>query len=121
VCGFFLAGQKSGILQTLDPDRQGAELRQIRIGNGGVLGGIEWGFATDGETAYTAVSDLDWNHPEAGGELTAVRIATGEKVWHVTPPKPSWLRQADFRCTRGRAREAGKGLKSPRQPPDCHL
>jgi polyvinyl alcohol dehydrogenase (cytochrome) len=86
-----LAGQKSGVLHILDPDQQGAELRQIRVGKGGVLGGIEWGFAADGEKAYVTVSDLDWNHPEAGGGLTAVQIATGEKVWHVAPPRPACL------------------------------
>ncbi len=86
-----LAGQKSGILRTLDPDHEGAELRQIRVGKGGMLGGIEWGFAADQEKAYVAVSDLDWVHPEAGGGLTAVQIATGEKVWHVAPPRPACM------------------------------
>ncbi|HJT89027.1 MAG TPA: PQQ-binding-like beta-propeller repeat protein, partial [Bryobacteraceae bacterium] len=86
-----LAGQKSGILRMLDPDRQGAELRQIRVGKGSVLGGIEWGFAADGEKAYVAVSDLDWNHPEAGGGLTAVQIVTGERVWRAAPPTPPCL------------------------------
>lgn len=86
-----LAGQKSGVLHILDPEREGAEIRQIRLGKGGVLGGIEWGFAADSEKAYVSVSDLDFNHPEAGGGLTAVQIATGEKVWRVAPPKPACL------------------------------
>ena len=86
-----MAGQKSGILHILDPARHGTPIRQIRVGKGGVLGGIEWGPAADGQTVYAAVSDLDRNNPEAGGGLTAIQIATGEKVWHVPAPKPPCL------------------------------
>ena len=86
-----LAGQKSGMLHVLDPDRQGAVIRQIRVGKGGVIGGIEWGPAADGEKVYVAISDLDWNHREAGGGLTAIQIATGEKLWHMPAPKPACL------------------------------
>jgi polyvinyl alcohol dehydrogenase (cytochrome) len=88
-----LAGQKSGVLHFLDPDRQGAVIRQVRIGKGGVLGGIEWGPGADKERIFVAISDLDFKMPEAGGGLTAVQIATGEKVWHVPAPKPACLGQ----------------------------
>jgi len=86
-----LAGQKSGMLHVLDPERQGAVIRQIRVGKGGVLGGIEWGPAADGERVYVAISDIDRNNPEAGGGLTAIQIATGEKLWHMPAPKPACL------------------------------
>lgn len=86
-----LAGQKSGILHVLDPDQGGAVIRQTRIGKGGVLGGIEWGPAADDERVYVAISDFDRIHPESGGGLTAIQIATGEKLWHVAAPKPSCL------------------------------
>ena len=39
--------------------------RSGRAGRGGVLGGIEWGSATDGERAYFAVSDITL--PQPGG------------------------------------------------------
>jgi polyvinyl alcohol dehydrogenase (cytochrome) len=94
-------GQKSGMVHALDPDREGQILWQTRVGQGGVLGGIQWGSASDGESAYVAVSDLqiapvrdpstpagyrlgvDPNH---GGGLFALRVATGEKVWSAKPP-----------------------------------
>jgi polyvinyl alcohol dehydrogenase (cytochrome) len=88
-----LAGQKSGMLHWLDPDRKGAILRQVQVGKGGFLGGIEWGMAADGERSYVAISDLDRNHAEAGGGVTAIQIATGEKIWHAPAPKPACLDQ----------------------------
>ncbi|MEE2636618.1 MAG: hypothetical protein VYE68_05215, partial [Acidobacteriota bacterium] len=43
-----LAGQESGLLYRLDPDTGDVQW-ETRVGDGGILGGIEWGFATDGE------------------------------------------------------------------------
>jgi polyvinyl alcohol dehydrogenase (cytochrome) len=85
-----LAGQKSGILHILDAETH-AVIRQIRVGKGGVIGGIEWGPAADGDKVYAAVSDLKWDDPTAGGGLTAIQIGTGEKVWHVPAPKPACI------------------------------
>ena len=42
----------------MDPEKKGEILWQYRAGQGGVLGGIEWGAATDAERAYFAVSDI---------------------------------------------------------------
>jgi polyvinyl alcohol dehydrogenase (cytochrome) len=92
-----LAGQKSGIVYALDPDHKGAILWQTRVGQGGILGGVEWGMASDGRRVYAATSDLaqklspaDPLHPQIvdpkmGGGLTALRIASGEKVWFAPP------------------------------------
>lgn len=90
-------GQKSGIAFGLDPDAKGNILWQTRVGNGGTLGGLEWGSAADGQNMYAAVADgkfisraadpsapngvrfaLD---PTAGGGLHALDLATGEKRW----------------------------------------
>jgi polyvinyl alcohol dehydrogenase (cytochrome) len=86
-----LAGQKSGMLHVLDPDAQGKICWQARLGKGGLLGGIEWGPAADEQFVYAAVSDLDDKHPEQGGGLYALRIATGEKIWFAAPLKPPCL------------------------------
>ena len=75
-------GQKSGVGFALDPDKQGEILWQYRAGDGGVLGGIEWGSAVDGAHAYFAVSDI--TRPKPGG-LHAVALATGERVWTAAP------------------------------------
>ena len=92
-----LAGQKSGIVYALDPRRQGEILWQTRVGEGGTNGGVQWGMATDGERVFATVSDVgrkrqDGNpldtrryvlDPQQGGGLTALRVADGNRLWHV--------------------------------------
>ena len=80
-----VAGQKSGLGYGLDPDREGAVVWRYRVGAGSALGGIEWGLAADADKAYFANSDL--LTPEPGG-LAAVRLRTGELVWHAEPHEP---------------------------------
>ncbi len=79
-----LAGQKSGALYGLNPDT-GDVIWKTQAGDGGVLGGIEWGFATDGGVAYAALSSaFEKKAGEAGG-LVAVNVADGKTQW-ATPP-----------------------------------
>jgi polyvinyl alcohol dehydrogenase (cytochrome) len=78
-------GQKSGIGYALDPDTRGDIVWQYRAGEGGVLGGIEWGSAVDTERAYFAVSDIAQARP---GGLHAVSLATGARAWFTAPPPP---------------------------------
>lgn len=93
-----LAGQKSGVIYALDPDQRGKILWQVKVGEGSALGGIEWGPAADDELVYVAISDV---MPKAGkmpGGITALNIATGEKVWSTPAPKAacSW---GNSRCS----------------------
>jgi polyvinyl alcohol dehydrogenase (cytochrome) len=101
-----VAGQKSGIVYALDPDARGKILWQARVGKGGMLGGVQWGMASDGNNVYAAVSDaLGIEDPEggesppvgggsfdpaAGGGLTALRLTDGSKTWFApsTPCAP---------------------------------
>ncbi|HKS96811.1 MAG TPA: PQQ-binding-like beta-propeller repeat protein, partial [Terriglobia bacterium] len=87
-----IIGQKSGVIHALDPDRKGEIVRQTRIGQGGPLGGIEWGGAAAGELVYFPLSDWRDSQPEVGGGLFALRLATGEKVWYAPPAKPACLK-----------------------------
>ena len=94
-----LAGQKSGVVYALDPDKKGQILWQVRVGQGGINGGVQFGMASDGQKVYAATSDvvrgtpykdpLDARptplDPKQGGGLTALRIGTGERVWYVPP------------------------------------
>jgi polyvinyl alcohol dehydrogenase (cytochrome) len=93
-----LAGQKSGIVYALDPDRKGDQVWQVRVGQGSTNGGVQWGMSTDGQRVYAAVSDvgrarqtdaLDTRRylvdPKRGGGVTALRVGDGKVVWHVTP------------------------------------
>jgi len=77
-----IIGQKSGVGWALDPDRRGEVIWQYRAGKGSALGGMEFGSAMDAERVYFPVAD--GNMPTAG-ELHAVRIDTGERVWQAMP------------------------------------
>ena len=95
-----LAGQKSGVVYALDPDRKGEIVWQVRVGQGGTNGGVQWGMASDGHQVYAATSDVrrsqapnadpldprpQFADPKVGGGLTALRLSTGEKVWFAPP------------------------------------
>jgi polyvinyl alcohol dehydrogenase (cytochrome) len=90
-------GQKSGIVHALDPDNKGAIVWQTRVGHGGILGGVQWGSASDGKYVFVAVSDVGFTEfsiergkprildPKLGGGLFALDAATGEKAWSAAP------------------------------------
>ena len=93
-------GQKSGLVYALDPDRRGELLWQERLGEGGPLGGIQWGSATDGQNMYVAYSHLLMKpvsdpsafmgsrfelDPKRGGGLFALRLDSGKTVWKAEP------------------------------------
>src|SRR5262245_40450625 len=79
-------GQKSGVAFGLDPARQGEIVWQVRLGKGTALGGFEWGSAADDQFAYMPLSDVLRPPTEQGG-LWALRLATGEQVWHTPSPQ----------------------------------
>jgi polyvinyl alcohol dehydrogenase (cytochrome) len=92
-----VAGQKSGVVHALDPDREGQVLWQQRVGKGGINGGVQWGSASDQSNVYVALSDIGRipvpnsqatePDPEAGGGMFALRLDTGEQLW-TAPPQP---------------------------------
>jgi len=101
-----VAGQKSGIVYALDPDKKGEIIWQRRVGKGSTVGGVEWGTSADAKNAYVAVSDAVMQpvpagtagqqdsvlgvpfqlDPKAGGGLFALNIETGEIAWHTPHP-----------------------------------
>ena len=98
-----IAGQKSGVVHAVDPDRGGEILWQTRVGKGSALGGVQWGSAFDGQRMYVALSDVipetagtaaappstpgQLPPPNAsGGGLFALDPASGQIVW--TTPHP---------------------------------
>ncbi|HYM01843.1 MAG TPA: PQQ-binding-like beta-propeller repeat protein, partial [Stellaceae bacterium] len=102
-----IAGQKSGMVHAIDPDHDGAILWQRRVGEGSALGGVQWVSAADDENVYVALSDVRTRYvpegtagaqrsvygrgdfqlnPTAGGGLFALKLATGEVVWHTPHP-----------------------------------
>ena len=91
-----LAGQKSGSVFALDPDKNGAVIWQRRIGRGSALGGVHWGLAADATQMYVPIAD-----PAFGGTgkrkpgVWALRIDDGTDVWgHAADAgcEPKWNR-----------------------------
>jgi polyvinyl alcohol dehydrogenase (cytochrome) len=100
-----VAGQKSGLVFAFDPDAKGKILWQVRVGKGGLNGGVQWGMASDGQKVYAAVSDVSGVmntagpvggatfDPVKGGGLTALHLEDGSKAWFAPshpcdPPRP---------------------------------
>jgi polyvinyl alcohol dehydrogenase (cytochrome) len=101
-----IAGQKSGVVYALDPDKQGALFWQKQVSKGGSAGGVQWGSAVDGKKVYVAVSDVRMRpvpegtagaqetffgvpfqlDPKAGGGLLALSLEKGEVLWHTPHP-----------------------------------
>jgi polyvinyl alcohol dehydrogenase (cytochrome) len=101
-----VAGQKSGIVYALDPDKQGEILWQRRVGQGSSVGGVQWGSAADAKNVYAALSDVRMRpvpvgtpgaqasfagtpyalDPKAGGGLFALKLETGEIAWRTPHP-----------------------------------
>jgi polyvinyl alcohol dehydrogenase (cytochrome) len=80
-----LAGQKSGELYGINADT-GEQIWKTRAGAGGVLGGIEWGFATDGTSVFAALSSAFEKKPGEAGGVVAVGVADGKTRWTAPPP-----------------------------------
>jgi polyvinyl alcohol dehydrogenase (cytochrome) len=85
-----ILGQKSGLIYAVDPDAQGKLLWHARAGAGGLLGGVQWGPATDGTDVYVAISDLAFQgrgpDPAKGGGISAYRLSDGQLLWKTPPP-----------------------------------
>ncbi len=93
-----IAGQKSGIVYGLDPDRQGAVVWQARIAQGSSHGGVQFGMASDGQNVYAPIADGAFARvedadgtrraalePNGGGGLAALRVRDGTLVWRAAP------------------------------------
>ncbi len=87
-----LAGQRSGIVYALDPDRAGEILWQTKVSAGNAPGGVEWGPAADHHSLYVALSGLTADPQNLSGSLTALDIKTGAIRWQTQAPTPacSW-------------------------------
>ncbi len=81
------AGQKSGIYFALDPDT-GVELWHTQVAPGSVIGGMEWGSASDGTRIYVQNANIFGIPTPSGsaGSWSALDPATGAILWQVPDP-----------------------------------
>ena len=91
-----VAGQKSGVVFALDPDRQGQQVWRYRAGGGSGLGGVQWGIAVDGERAYVPVAEI--YNPAPGG-LHAIDLSHGSRAWLAPPADPLPCGKASRACS----------------------
>jgi len=96
------AGQKNGMYYALDP-ATGNLIWATQAGPGGVLGGIEWGTATDGARIYAAITNGSHKayayttydgqkKTTTGGLWTALDPASGRILWQTAAPEsPTYI------------------------------
>jgi polyvinyl alcohol dehydrogenase (cytochrome) len=85
-----LAGQRSGVMYSLDPDHGGEVLWQTQVAQAGAAaGGIAWGFAADYKNVYIGLSGLLADPGNAAGSLTALEMKTGIARWQTATPTPA--------------------------------
>jgi len=98
-----LAGQKSGHVYGLDPDNGGALLWTAKPGRGGIMGGVHWGMASDGDRLFVPVSDIsvypEDAHLPARSGLHALNVTTGQAVWSTV--LPDTCKGETWRCSPG--------------------
>ena len=80
-----LIATKDGVLYSINPDREGAVLWQIRLGNfaaeRGFIWSIEHGFAVDDNHIYVPIADHDPLQQTADGSMARVDLETGKLLW----------------------------------------
>eukprot|EP00004_Rigifila_ramosa_P000247 TRINITY_DN1027_c0_g1_i2.p1 TRINITY_DN1027_c0_g1~~TRINITY_DN1027_c0_g1_i2.p1 ORF type:complete len:557 (+),score=81.85 TRINITY_DN1027_c0_g1_i2:1518-3188(+) len=91
------AGQKSGIFWTINRDT-GKLVHKSFVGPGGIIGGMMYGSATDGDRIYTAstnsfqiqhkLTGTEYIAPMYGGFWSALDVNTGKILWDQADP--SW-------------------------------
>lgn len=87
-----LVGQKNGWVYALDPDAAGKVLWKVRVGRGGIQGGVHFGMALEGRRLFVPIADLADGHdgrrydaaPRPG--LYALDAATGAQLWSAPAP-----------------------------------
>jgi polyvinyl alcohol dehydrogenase (cytochrome) len=80
-----LAGQKSGTMWAIDPDRKGQVVWRYKAAPSaaGEFGALVWGQAADGKNVYVPVSNIQ--DPAHAGGLHAVSLRSGKRSWYAPP------------------------------------
>jgi polyvinyl alcohol dehydrogenase (cytochrome) len=104
-----LAGQKSGDVYGLDPDKGGAVLWQTKLSDGTPIGGVHWGMSVEKETLFVPVADPEWAikkweySPRPG--VAALNISNGEIKWRHRAERGCKLDRSKMDSINGRHEE----------------
>ncbi len=114
-----LAGQKSGEVLALDPDRNGAVVWRKRIGSGSSNGGVHHGMATDGKTVFVPIADPERKIagyvPKPG--VYALKVDDGSVLWSHPVQRGCAFDPSDAPLVGLAEMAKGKAERSPW--PDC--
>jgi len=75
-----VAGQKSGDLTGLNPDKKGQIVWHTKVGEGSGVGGVHFGIAAEGRTIFAPIHDPDLGKPINPG-VSALDGFTGKFLW----------------------------------------
>jgi polyvinyl alcohol dehydrogenase (cytochrome) len=81
-----IAGNESGMIWALDPDRQGKLVWEQQVGKGSTGGGVLWGIAVDRARVFVPSGFFDPKAPEASGGMAAIGLSDGEAIWSTPNP-----------------------------------
>lgn len=92
-----VAGQKTGVFWAFDPDKNGDIVWTTKVGPDGIIGGHEFGSATDGTRIYAQITNLEHTSFELtagpwkgqtthGGIWSALDPSTGKILWQTPVP-----------------------------------
>lgn len=98
-----LAGQRSGQVYGLDPERSGEVLWQLSGAETKTAGGIESGMAADHRSVYVAISGLSAEPPDSTGSLVAIDMKTGVRRWQTAVPSVACSGSSAANCAHGQA------------------
>ena len=87
-----IAAPKSGIVTAVDPDANGRQVWQTKVGRGSMQGGVHFGMAAEGTRIYVPITDMKLsahgvtiNEPGHAG-LHALDVRTGKILWSTLTP-----------------------------------
>ncbi|MEH6581217.1 MAG: PQQ-binding-like beta-propeller repeat protein [Halioglobus sp.] len=106
-----LAGQKSGEVYGLDPDKGGKVLWRRQLGRGGIQGGVHFGMTVEGQTLYVPVSDFDPGPLWPGKSYAGIDSYPGMYALDILTGETRWFKQNKDLCV-GR-KFCSPGLSSP--------
>ena len=110
-----LAGQKSGDVYALDPDKRGAMVWNRRIGQGSTNGGVHHGMATDGKQVIVPIADperaIPGYVPRPG--VYALAVGDGRMLWSHPVERGCAIDPADAPKVGLAEMQSGKSDRSP--------